>query len=85
MEQAFDGFRTQNMAPTMMKPRKKDSSEEMSYLVDQTLRISNLRFLEGLLGIQRFIEALYRKIEFALTDSFSLSASEAPEHWSTMN
>ena len=28
--------------------------------VDQTLRISNLRFLEGLLEIQRFIEALHR-------------------------
>ena len=33
MEQAFDGFRTQNMAPTMVKPRKKDTPEEMSYLV----------------------------------------------------
>ena len=28
--------------------------------VDQTLRISNLRFLEGLLEIQQFIYALYR-------------------------
>ena len=30
--------------------------------VDQTLRISNLRFLEGLLEIQRFIDALHRYI-----------------------
>ena len=44
----------------MVKPRKKDTSEEMSYLVDQTLRISNLSFIEGLLLIQSFIEMIDR-------------------------
>ena len=38
------------------KARKKDTSEEMSYLVDQTLRISNLAIIEGLVLLQRFIE-----------------------------
>ena len=37
--QADNQFRTQNEAPTMVWARKKDTSEEMSYLVDQTLRI----------------------------------------------
>ena len=35
---------------------KKDTSEEMSCLVDQTLRISNLSFIEGLVQLQSFIE-----------------------------
>ena len=48
------------MAPTMVKPRKKDTSEEMSSVVDQTLRISNLSFIEGLLQIQSFIDDLDR-------------------------
>ena len=39
----------------MVWARKKDTSEEMSYLVDQTLRISNIRFLEGLQEIQAFL------------------------------
>ena len=42
------------------KARKKDTSEEMSCLVDQTLRISNLSFIEGLLQIQAFIDRLDR-------------------------
>ena len=40
--------------------QKKDKSEDLSYLVDQTLRISNLSFLEGLLHIQSFIDELDR-------------------------
>ena len=51
MEQAFDGFRTQNMAPTMVKPRKKDTSEEMSYLVDYGEKLSNL--LDELKKVER--------------------------------
>ena len=46
---------SRNMAPTMVKPRKKDTSEEMSSIVDQTLRISNLSFFEGRVQIQSFI------------------------------
>ena len=42
MEQAFDGFRTQKMAPTMVKPRKQDTSEEMSFLVEYRDKTSNL-------------------------------------------
>ncbi len=50
------------MPPVMVWTRKKDTSEEMSYLVDQTLRISNLSFIEGLLQIQAFIDWLDRLI-----------------------
>ena len=42
-------------ASMIVQTRKKDTSEEMSCLVDQTLRISNLSFIEGLLQIQAFI------------------------------
>ena len=40
---------------------KKDTSEEMSFLVDQTLRISNLAFVVGLLQLQSFIDKLDRE------------------------
>ena len=56
MEQAFDGFRTQNMAPTMVKPRKKDTSEEMSSLVDYGEKLSNL--FEDLKKIERISECI---------------------------
>ena len=36
--------------------KKEDKSFDLSSVVDQTLRISNLRFLEGALEIQRFID-----------------------------
>ena len=35
---------------------KNGKSKDFPALVDQTLRISNLRFLEGLLEIQRLID-----------------------------
>ena len=40
--------------------QKKDKSFDLSSLVDQTLRISNLTFIEGLLQIQSFIDELDR-------------------------
>ena len=36
--------------------KKRNHPLDNSSLVDQTLRISNLRFLEGALEIQRFID-----------------------------
>ena len=39
------------MAPTMVKPRKKDTSEEMSYLVDYGEKLSNL--LDELKKVER--------------------------------
>ena len=39
---------------------KKASPERLACLVDQTLRISNLSFIEGLLQIQAFIDRLDR-------------------------
>lgn len=44
------------MAPTMVKPRKKDTSEEMSYLVDYRTQLSN--FYASYARLVRFAEYL---------------------------
>ena len=41
---------------TSIHESEKASRKRLACLVDQTLRISNLRFLEGALEIQRFID-----------------------------
>ncbi len=62
----FSSQNYSNKSITLSSDHKKRNNQlDYSCLVDQTLRISNLRFLEGLLGIQRFIETLYREFEFA--------------------
>ena len=40
--------------------KQKSQPQWLAFLVDQALRISNLRFMEGLLEIRRFIEVLHR-------------------------
>ena len=40
--------------------QKKEKPQVFSLVVDQAVRISNLRFMEGLLEIRRFIEVLHR-------------------------
>ena len=47
------GFRTQNSGSTMVWTRKKDTSEEMSYLVEQVLEISN-EFIRGFKAVIEF-------------------------------
>ena len=42
------------------KQEKKEKPCDFSFVVDQTLRISNLSFIEGLLHIQSFIDELDR-------------------------
>ena len=42
------------------KMKKTGKSFDFPAVVDQTLRISNLSFIEGLLQIQRFIDGLDR-------------------------
>ena len=59
-------FRTQNEAPTMVWARKKDTSEEMSYLVDQTTKISNL--LEDLKKVERFMQYIENQGSENLTE-----------------
>jgi hypothetical protein len=44
---------------SMTPYEKKNNQLDYSFLVDQTLRISNLSFIEGLLQIQDFIDRLY--------------------------
>ncbi len=47
------------MAPTMVKPRKKDTSEEMSYLVDYHIELSN--FYASYARLVRLTEYLGRR------------------------
>ena len=48
------------MVSFFTKAKKEEILLEFLFLVDQTLRISNLSFIEGLLLIQSFIEMIDR-------------------------
>ena len=43
--------------------KKEDKSFDLSSVVDQTLRISNLRFIEGLVQLQSFIEECLSSVQ----------------------
>ena len=43
--------------------KKEDKSLDLSSVVDQTLRISNLRFIEGLVQLQSFIEECLSSVQ----------------------
>ena len=54
--EVFGLFRSISSDYVAVTNEKQDKSCDLSCLVDQTLRISNLSFIEGLLEIQRFID-----------------------------
>ena len=56
--------------------KQKSQPQWLACLVDQTLRISNLRFLEGLQEIQAFLVNLMSETKD--TEHFSMSEGNAP-------